>query len=141
MAAKEMYDYLSDVVADYTVVELSVTPHVVLSAMGDKTQQIHSFDDGSVGVVSLSDTSYFEVTLQWARIPESDAGTILDLWHDSAKANGRENTFYWQHPTDGHTYVARFMGPLSRQLKAEFGSTDMAIPSITLRIEGRKTGI
>jgi hypothetical protein len=137
MAEQEMYDYLSDLVADYTTTELTVAPQQVITERGDKSQVVHKFDDGSVAVVSISDDNYFTVTLVWDMISKSDAGTIIDLWHDSSKANGRENTFYWDHPTDGHTYTVRFMDPLTRVQKAETPNY-MEVSEVKLRVEGRK---
>ena len=138
MAEKEMYDYLSDTVADYTTTTLSVTCQVELKETGNKTQVYHKFDDGSISVSTLSDSSYFDADLQWPNgISKSDAGTIMDFWHDANKANGGENTIYWEHPVDGHTYIIRFMGPLTRKWVAGF-TNHMQIPAVPVRIEGRK---
>ncbi len=137
MAAKEMYDYLSSVTADYTTTELSVAPQEILTSIGTKSQVVHKFDDGSVSVISLSDSSYFDVFLQWNIISDSDAGTIMDFWHDTSKANGMENTLYWQHPTDGHTYTVRFMEPLRRVQKGGVVNYQ-EVSQVKLRVEGYK---
>lgn len=137
MAAMEMYDYVGDRVADYTATELTVTPQKVLTESGDKGQVVHQFDDLSVSVVSLSDSSSFTVTLQWDLITPEEAGTIVDLWHDASKANGRERTFYWPHPRDGHTYVVRFLEPLQRAYRHNFAAHQQ-ITQIKLKVEGRK---
>ena len=75
-------------------------------------------DDGSEERVSLSDDSIFYCTLIWTYKNASDAGTIMDFFHDAAKGNGNAESFKWTHPTDGHSYVVRFDGPLDRHLIA-----------------------
>ena len=138
MAAKEIYDYVISLAANYTAVELSVNPQQILTEMVDKKQEIHEYDNGAIDVVSFSDTAYFEITLQWTAITEADAGTIFDMYADTAKANGRERTFYFQHP-DGHTYTVRFMGPLRRNYTTDLSVAGYReIDSVTLRVEGRK---
>lgn len=132
-----MFDYLSDAVADYTTTTLNIRPQKTLPTTGDKSQIVHKFDDGSVKVIGVSDTSYFDITLVWTAISDDDAGTIMDLWHDPAKANGRENTFYWEHPTDGHTYVARFMSPFKFTFTAGMVGYQK-VGEIDIRVEGRK---
>jgi hypothetical protein len=138
MADKEMYDYLSTVTPTYTATILSVTPQMVLPATGKKSQVLHEFDDGSIGVISKSSSSYFDVSLQWDILISSDAGIIMDFWHDTNKANGMENSFYWQHPADGHTYVAHFMGPLTTVYTQGRGADYKEVQQIELRIIGRK---
>ena len=135
MAAKEMYDYLSTITADYSTTTLAVTPDKILTEEGEKSQVIHIGDDGSEERISLDDDSIFYVTLQWGRITASDAGTILDFFHDTAKANGQVRSFRWSHPSDGHTYVARFASALPRAWSG--GSTYHQISQVKLKILGR----
>ena len=116
MAAKEMFDYLDAKTADYTTATFSVTPQQVLVETGMKNQLVHVADDNSEEYISFSNDSMFDVTLQWELLTESDAGTIFDFFHDSTKANGITRTFYWEHPTDGHTYIVRFVDPLPRSI-------------------------
>jgi len=132
-----MHDYLSDVAAD-CVTTLSVTPDAVLTEKGRKHQVLHIFDDASVVGVSINDDSYFEVTLQWDVISESDAGLILDMWHDKTKANGIENMFYWVHPIDGHTYTVRFLTEIERAYSQALGIMQR-VSQVTLRVEGMKS--
>ena len=113
MAAKEMYDYLSAATADYTTAELQVNPQEALTDFGEKEQYTHKFSDGQRGIVTMSDTSRFIVTLQWNNISTADAGTIMDFWHDNNKAQGMARSFYWHHPRDGHIYTVKFSSPLS----------------------------
>ena len=42
-------------------------------------------------------------------LTRTEAETLMDFWLDASKANGKKRTFYWQHPIDGETYVARFI--------------------------------
>ena len=128
-----MYNYLSDKTADYTTATLSIASQVSLPQTGDKPQVVHELDDG-VTVVGLSSSSYFIVQLQWPYISESDKNTIMSLWHSSSKADGRRRTFYWQHPTDGHTYTVRFMS----QLIVDQRPATLGVSTITLRVEGNK---
>lgn len=135
MAVKNMADFLSAVTADYTSAVLSVTPQNVLVEQSDKKQKVHEADDGTVAVTSYSDNTIFAVTLQWDVITEEDAGTIFDFWNNSTKANGRERTFYWEHPTDGYIYTVRFLGPLRRSITSKF-PTYRKVDQIQMRVEG-----
>ena len=133
-----MFGHLPDKVADYTSRELNVTPQNVLPEEGSKKQTKKEFDDGSIAVVTLSGQTRFNVSLQWDVLTHEDAGEILNFYHDSTKANGMENTFYWRHPIDGHIYVARFLGPLRQVRRAKYGGQYREVSEIQMRIEGRK---
>jgi len=132
----DMSTYLSDVTADYTTIELSVSPHSILVEQGKKNQIVYEFDDGSVQIATLSD-SYFTVTLQWDWLDDTDKNTILDMYHSSTKAKGMENTFYWQHPRDGNTYTVRFLSVMNLQHDVRKPGA-FVIPTVTLRVEGNK---
>ena len=133
-----MADYLSSLAADYTTTELSVAPQKVLVEESDKNQVVHESDDPtSLSVTTLSDQSVFTVTLQWTAITDSDAQTIYDFYNSSTKANARENTFYWQHPTDGNTYTAMFLGPMKKLQHYNFPN-HREISQIKLRVLGTK---
>ena len=116
MAAKEMYDYLSAVTPDYAATTLAVTPTRTLTERGNINVVVHEGDDGSEQRVALDADSVFYVDLQWGAITEADAGTILDFFH--THTSGSLSSFKWTHPTDGHTYVVRFDGPLPRSISA-----------------------
>lgn len=132
----DMASYLAVKTADYTTTELSVTPHSVLTEEGIKNQILHEFDDGSVDVVTLSD-SYFTVTLQWDWLNSTDKNTILDMFHSASKANGMAKTFYWHHPLETNIYVARFMSAPKINNESDKPGA-FVIPEVTLRIEGKK---
>ena len=138
MAAYEMWDYLSAVAVtpDYNAT-LSVTPQKVLIEDGQKNQVVHTGDDGSETVVSLSTTSEYYVHLQWDVLSESDAGTIFDFYHDTAKGNGIARSFKWTNSSeiaDQHTYTVRFASALPREkLMANLHS----FTNITLKVLGR----
>jgi len=134
MAAKELYDYLSSTTADNDAT-LSVKPNTVIVEEGSKTQSIHMGDDGSEERISHSDKSIFYCILIWTYRNESDAGTIMDFYHDAAKGNGNAESFKWTHPTDGHSYVVRFDGPLKRHLFST-GTVLFGFPSVRLRVLG-----
>ena len=135
MSSKKMADYLSPKTADYDYT-LAISPHNVMREAGDKNQVITEFDDGSVDVTGISDQSYFTLTLQWKQgSGDTDHETILDLWHATAKANGRKRTFYWTHPVDGNSYTVRFLTPLVRAFSP---GLIIDVEQITIRIEGNK---
>jgi len=138
MADKEMYDYLSTITADYTSTSLNMTsirPQDVVTEESQWNQEIRMGSDGSVEVVDLtSGPICFYCNVKFNHKSSSDIGTVYDFYHDTAKANARANTFQWIHPTDGHTYVARFWSKIPRTLGRP---SYQALPSITLRVEGR----
>lgn len=136
MAAKEMYDYLSTVAADYTAVTLNIAPSRVLKENGLKNQVVRKFDDGSEERISFSTAFIFYVEIEWEGLTESDAGTIFDFYFDTAKGNGSTRSFQWTHPTDGHTYTVRFDSQFSRDYRAEHPGSH-AIPTIRLRVLGK----
>lgn len=138
MAAKEMRDYLSNVVADYTSTELSVSPQQTLIEKGSLGNQIvHEADDNSEQVITLSSDSEFIVTLQWTAISEADAGTIFDFFHDNSKAKGFARSFYWQHPKDGHTYTVKFRSELERRYRTQLHNYQ-EIAQVKLKVIGYK---
>lgn len=130
-----MYRYLTDKTADYTAVVFEVKPTTTIPQTGDKTQVVHEFDDGSVSVIGVSSSNFFNVVLQWRSISDADQTTLIDFWHNEAKGAGRRRTFYWLHPIDGHTYTVRFMTVLSTSYD---GLGNLSISQITLRVEGNK---
>lgn len=115
MAAKEPYDYLSTVSADVDVT-LNLTPHQVIVEEPDFIQEIKLGDDGSEKRIGFSSTSIWYVEVPYKRLRASDAGTLLDLWADTAKAQGRLNSFKLDYG-DGHTYVVRFDSNVRRELQ------------------------
>lgn len=130
-----MYNYLSNKTADYTAATFSVKPTTVLPQAGKKSQVVHEYDDGSVSVVGLSSTSYFDVELQWAYISPTDYSTLMGFYHDATKADGMRKTFYWLHPVDGKYYTVRFMSPL----RTSFDPVGhRSVDVINLRVEGNK---
>ena len=133
-----MYHYLSSMTADYTTTELDIVPHKILIETADKKQAIHEYDDGSIDVVSFSDTIFFNVALQWDAIPVADAATILDFYASSTKANGRERTFYITLP-DSHTYTVRFLGSIQRSVTTNLMAAGYrTVAQLNLRVEGNK---
>lgn len=131
--AGSMADYLSIAVADYLTETLSLSPQDTMTEDASKNQITHEMDDGSIEVVSLSDTPQFTATLKWDTLSSSEADTLMDFWLSSSKANGKARSFKWAHPTDGHVYVARFDSDISRSIKT---AAIAGIASIDLRIEG-----
>ena len=136
MAEKTMADYLPVKTADYNYT-LNITPQRVMPEEGDKKQVVHEYDDGDISVVTVSNASRFDITVQWTALDFADAGTIMDLWHDNNKANGRARTFYWQHPLETNVYVVRFMQPLTRVDAAGLPG-HKEIQRIRLRVEGKQ---
>lgn len=97
-------------------------------------QVIHLGDDGSEERIALATTVVFFVTLQWDALAAADSGTIMDFYFDAAKGNGRTESFQWDHPTDGHTYVVRFDCDFSRPMKPRFIHQ---VKNIRLKVLGR----
>ena len=131
----DMSVYLETKVADYTATTLSISPHDMLVEEGQKRQYFHEFDSGDLDVVTTSG-SFFTVQLQWDFLNNADAAAILDLYHNTAKANGKKKTFYWLHPVDGNTYVVRFNSDLSQIETAD--RLSKSTEQITFKIEGVK---
>ena len=136
MASKEIYDFVNTVTPDYTTTTLTLSPSDIIFEEGEKSNIILTGDDGSEERIALSNTSIFYVTLSWNMRNASDAGTIIDFYHDSAKGNGTTRTFKWQCPASagGHTYVVRFAGKLNRKIQI---TQHHNIPDVRLRIVGR----
>jgi len=119
--------------ADYTTTTLDITPNKVLTVVGAKAQVIHEMDDGSVAVVSESDTSAYQVQLQWDVLTEAEHAIIMDYWHNPLKANGMKRTFKWLHPITLVVYVVRFLTDLSSTHNTHEYKD---ISTITLAVEG-----
>lgn len=132
----DMSTYLSTKVADYIAEELTISPQNVMIEEGQKRQYYHEYDDGELEVVTTAD-SFFTVKIEWTWMSNADAATILDFYHDPLKCNGKTKSFYWLHPVDGNTYVARFATDLT-QIDTVEKPNAKEIPPLTLRIEGVK---
>ena len=127
-----MYN-LPTISADYTTTTLDITPNKVLTVVGAKAQVIHEMDDGSVAVVSESDTSAYQVQLQWDVLTEAEHTIIMDYWHNPLKANGMKRTFKWLHPITLVVYVVRFLTDMSSTHNTHEYKD---ISTITLAVEG-----
>ena len=130
--AFEPYDFLSTITSDYDYT-LSIEAQGVLTEEGYKNQVVHRADDNSREVVTLATGSMFFVSWDWAILSASESGTVFDLYHDAAKANGMANSFKWSGH-DGHTYVVAFAGKLTR---SGTGTTRWGLPGVTLELLGR----
>ena len=138
MSSVEMYDYLSAVSADNNET-LSVQPSNMVTEIGTFNDIIRRGDDGSEERVRLgSSIPTYYATLYWQNRSASDLGTVVSFFYDSSKGNGNLNSFKWSHPDDGHIYVVRFDGDLSRTI-TNIGRTPNlhSIPSCKLRVLGR----
>jgi hypothetical protein len=113
LSAKMMHDYFTGTItADYTTA-LAIAAQGTVTEEGYKNQVIHLADDNTEERITMSTGPIFYVTWNWNQLSESDAGTIFDLYHDPAKANGMGRTFKWTSH-DGSNYVVRFDSKLSR---------------------------
>ena len=136
MAAKEMYDYLSDATPDYSSATLTVAPQDTITERGKKNQVVHFGLDGSEERISLADESIFWLTYIFHSKSAADVGTVLDYFHDAAKGNGITRTFYLAHATDGHVYVVRFANlELPRTIRA---ASVHGIGAAEFKVIGRK---
>jgi len=134
MSAKEMYDYLSEATPDYSATTLSIPCQVELIESGEFSQEVHEGDDTSEEVITFSSSPRFSVELQWPVKSESDTGTILDFFLDTAKGYGFSRTFKWDHPVDSHTYVVKFRSAIKRTYKP---GIFYGINTITLKVIGK----
>jgi len=115
MADFEMYDYLAVATPDYDQT-LVLEAQQVISERGFRNQHVNEGDDGSREIITLDTDVVFFITVILKNKTTSAIGTIFDWYFDSAKANGIEKTFKWDHTTDGHTYVVQFTEELERQI-------------------------
>lgn len=130
--AAEIYDYVLTVTADYNYT-LSIKAQGQVTEEGYKNQVIHLADDNSEERISLSTGSIFYVSWAWNLLSAADSGTIFDLYHDPAKANGMGRSFKWAGH-DGHTYVCRIACNLSRIGNS---TNRWGTPGFKMRILGR----
>jgi hypothetical protein len=113
MAAKYLSDYFTGTLtADYTTA-LTIAAQGVVTEEGSKNQVIHMADDNSEERITLSTGSIFYVNWDLNQLSESDAGTVMDHYHDPAKANGIGRTFKWT-AHDTKSYVCRWDCKLTR---------------------------
>jgi len=109
-----MYDYLSTITPDSTATFSLACQGILIEECPCDEMVINKGYGSSEEVIILSSVKMYYVTIQYNAISRSDSGIIFDLYNDPAKANKIARSFKWQHPTDGHTYVVKFRGNLSR---------------------------
>jgi len=133
MAEKEMYDYLTVKTPDNDVTLSTPKPCEVIEDCG-RSQVIHPGDDGSEEVITRDpDVVCYATVLFPDRLNASDAGTILDFYLSDTKGNCMAESFKWEHPSDGHTYVVKFRSDVTRMLKY----TIFGFPHIKLKVIGK----
>lgn len=133
MSAAEIYDYVPLATPDYNYT-LTLKAQGEITEEGYKNQVIRRADDNSREVATISSGSIFFVSFDWKLLNESDSGTIFDLYHNAAKANGMARSFRWGSLYDGHTYVVCFSGPLTRRGNAV---SRWGIPQVKFEIIGK----
>lgn len=111
-----MDSYLSTVIPDYATTTLSVTPQNTIKETPILRQNLLTYDSGAIEAVSVTDDIYFQVSLEWTSISIADAATIRDFFLASAKGHGMAQSFKWLHPTDGNTYVVKFLQAPSKSI-------------------------
>jgi len=132
IAASEIYDFVDLATEDYNYT-LTIEAQGKLTESGYKNQVVHRADDNTREVVTLAADSLFFVSWNWNVLSEAEAGTLHDLYHDAAKANGMASSFKWD-AHDGHTYVVVFDCKFTRTGTA---ITRWGLPGIRLEIIGR----
>lgn len=132
-----MATYLSNKIAEYTTIELSIAPHRILSQKGSVNQRIINSYANSVAVIKYQGDQTFLVTLEWIYLSDTDAETIRSLFHSESKADKYSKTFYWQHPKDSETYTVRFVSPLTTAYSASMPNGQQ-VQQVQLRVEGVK---
>lgn len=136
MAASEVADFLTVVVADYNYT-LSIKAQGSITEEGWKNQVVHLADDNSEERITLSTGSIFYIAYPINQLSESESGTIFDLYHNPVKANGIGRSFYLAtYDSSGVDYIVRFDGKLTRSGNAV---TRWGLPGIRFRILGKKS--
>ena len=125
------------VTPDYSATTLSIKCKVELIERGKFSQEVHEGDDTSEEVISYSTTPVLFVELQWPTTSESDTGTIMDFYLDTAKGYGFARSFKWTHPVDGHTYVVRFRSEIVRKYKPSYDGAIREISTQILKVIGK----
>ena len=110
-----MYRNLSVITPDSSAT-LSIAPIGKLIEKRSRKQLVTIFDDRSEEAVSESSDIFYTVTLPWEYLDSTDAGTVLEFFFDTSKANGIKSSFNWDHPRDSHTYTAKFKTNISRSI-------------------------
>jgi len=134
--AFSMGDFLSTDTADYTTTELNIKPQEEMPTMPSKNQVTLTAANGTPMVLNLNDTTNFTVNISMRDVNIDDGEIIMDFWASKTKGNGIARTFYWVHPTDGVTYVARFLNQPTYQQYPSIGH--QGITSMTLFINAKK---
>lgn len=125
--------FVGTVPADYNYI-LAIAPQRTLNLDPYKDQKIVKKDGGGIDVIVYDDQAYFDIRPVWDKQLPDQAGLIVDLWVDPAKANGSARTFYYTH-LDGHVYTVRFM---AKPRLAYPSSPYQSIIGTVLRVEGNK---
>ena len=144
MANYEIFDYLDDMIADYTTTEFSsgIPPQSVIWSDGGNNVVINEADDGSEERIVVSEKMVFYITVQYKNLSRSDHGDLMDFFFNSDKACGLKRSFYWTnitdgpvYPTDTHTYVCRFTSRfyIVKQVNDVFGTLN-----VRMKVLGRK---
>ena len=132
MAASEVYDYISTITPDYNAA-IGILPQGEIVEESLKSGIVHIGVDGSEERIAFGTASTFFININWNQLTESNSGTIMDFYNDSAKANGMQRSFKYTWG-DGHTYVVRFASALPRSGNA---MSRLGIKNIRLKILGR----
>ena len=133
MSAKECYDYVSTISADYDYT-LTIKPQGEIEETSPFDTICHIGVDNSEERINFGNTRTFILSWDWKLLNESDSGTIFELYNDSKKANKGLNSFYVTYG-DGHTYVCRFDCALKRKGNSV---NRYGINGVVLKILGRK---
>ena len=131
MSAKEPYDYVSTATADYDYT-LTLKAQGKVIEEGYKNQVIHRADDNSRTTVTLAGSTFF-LNYNVNQLAESESGSVFELYHDAAKANGIAKTFKLA-AHDGHTYVVWFDCKFTRDGNAV---SRWGIPGLRFEIKGK----
>jgi len=131
----EMWDHLAEVTADYTAIELNITPSKILPFTPYLPQIQHQMDNGSFTTIDTG-SLYYIGRIQWDYLTASNHGIIFNLYSDPLKANLLGRSIYWVHPVDGHSYTMFFHSKLTSNYV--FGGTYLQINPVDIRIVGRK---
>lgn len=134
MSASEIYDFVSAASPATPDYNYTLTLHAqgTVTEVGSKNQEVHIADDESEEIITICSTSVFRVSWDWRLLTEANAGTIMDLYFDPAKANGIARSFLWSS-YDGHTYKVRFDCKMQRTINR----MSHGVSQVVLKILGK----
>jgi len=102
-----IYNFLSNVSAD-NAETLTLPSHDGIDHQPVREQYVEVLDDGSEERIDADNVYQFTTTIKWIEMSKENHQIIMDYFYSATKGAGITETFYWEHPSDGHAYTVRF---------------------------------